>query len=119
MVESSANITGGADAIKSLWQRSQASPGTDPAAAVGKLSGQDDKKTEFSATVKAIGRHLSAVDELQQTSDSSIKELLSGKNQDVTSVVAAVAKADMSFKLLIGIRNQLIEAYKQTMNMPL
>jgi flagellar hook-basal body complex protein FliE len=32
-------------------------------------------------------------------------------------VVAAVAEADVSFKLLLGIRNKLIEAYKQTMNM--
>jgi flagellar hook-basal body complex protein FliE len=44
---------------------------------------------------------------------------LSGKNEDITSVVSAVAKADMSFKLLVGVRNKLIEAYKQTMNMPL
>jgi flagellar hook-basal body complex protein FliE len=34
-------------------------------------------------------------------------------------VVAAVAKADVSFKVLVGVRNKLIEAYKQTMNMPL
>jgi flagellar hook-basal body complex protein FliE len=32
-------------------------------------------------------------------------------------VVAAVAKADMSFKLLMGVRNKVIEAYRQTMNM--
>ena len=49
----------------------------------------------------------------------SIKDLLSGKNDDITSVVSAVAKADMSFKLLVGVRNKLIVAYKQTMNMQL
>ena len=76
-------------------------------------------KTGFSDTVKAVERYISEVDSLQQSSDVSIKDLLSGKNEDITSVVSAVAKADMSFKLLVGVRNKLIEAYKQTMNMPL
>jgi flagellar hook-basal body complex protein FliE len=31
--------------------------------------------------------------------------------------VAAVAKADISFKVLVGVRNKLIDAYKQTMSM--
>jgi len=77
------------------------------------------KKTDFADTVKAIEKHISKVDELQQSSDTAIKDLLTGKNGDITSAVSAVAKADMSFKLLVGVRNKLIEAYKQTMNMPL
>ncbi len=73
----------------------------------------------FSDAVKTIGKYVSEVDDIQQSSDISIKELLSGKNTDITAVVSAVAKADMSFKVLVGVRNKLIEAYKQTMNMPL
>ena len=57
------------------------------------------------------------VNEHQQTSAAAIQDLLTGKTQDIMPVVAAVAKADMSFKLLIGVRNKIIEAYKQTMNM--
>jgi flagellar hook-basal body complex protein FliE len=75
------------------------------------------KKSEFANTIKAVEKYISNVDDLQQTSDTSIKDLLTGKNEDINSVVAAVAKADMSFKLLVGVRNKLIEAYKQTMNM--
>lgn len=81
--------------------------------------GGDAKKTGFNETVKAVEKYISKVDDLQQSSDASIKELLTGKNEDITSVVSAVAKADMSFKLLVGVRNKLIEAYQQTMNMPL
>jgi flagellar hook-basal body complex protein FliE len=76
-------------------------------------------KSDFADTIKAIEKHISKVDDLQQSSDVAIKDLLTGKNEDITSVVSAVAKADMSFKLLVGVRNKLIEAYKQTMNMPL
>jgi len=73
----------------------------------------------FAESVKAIEKQISSVDDHQQSSDASIKDLLTGKNEDITAVVASVAKADMSFKLLVGVRNKLIEAYKQTMNMQL
>ena len=82
------------------------------------VNGETDKPN-FADTVKAVGKYISNVDELQQASDMSIKDLLSGKNEDINSVVSAMAKADMSFKLLVGVRNKLIEAYKRTMNMPL
>jgi flagellar hook-basal body complex protein FliE len=76
-------------------------------------------KEDFTKAVKTVGNFISEVDDLQSSSDMSIKYLLAGKHADITSVVSAVAKADMSFKLLVGVRNKLIEAYKQTMNMPL
>jgi flagellar hook-basal body complex protein FliE len=66
---------------------------------------------------KAIEKYLSNVDQSQTQSDMSIQDLLSGKNEDIASVVAAVAKADISFKVLVGVRNKLIDAYKQTMGM--
>ena len=53
----------------------------------------------------------------QQASEVAVQHLLTGKSQDILPVVAAVAKADLSFKLLMGVRNKVIEAYKQTMNM--
>jgi flagellar hook-basal body complex protein FliE len=68
---------------------------------------------------KTIEKYLDKVDNLSKESDSNVTDLLSGKSQDINSVVMAAAKADVSFKLLVGVRNKLIEAYKQTMNMPL
>jgi len=85
----------------------------------GAKTGASSPKSGFADTIKAVEKSISKVDDLQQLSDMSIKDLLSGKNADITSVVSAMAKADMSFKLLVGVRNKLIEAYKRTMNMPL
>ncbi len=73
----------------------------------------------FQNAAKAAEKYVSKVDDLQQASDVSIQDLLAGKNEDINGMVSAVAKADMSFKLLVGVRNKLIEAYKQTMNMNL
>ncbi|HPD45850.1 MAG TPA: flagellar hook-basal body complex protein FliE [Anaerohalosphaeraceae bacterium] len=66
-----------------------------------------------------IGDSLKRVDDKQQDANTSIVDLLAGKNEDINSVVASVAKADMSFKLLVGVRNKLVEAYKETMRMPI
>jgi len=73
-------------------------------------------KTDFG---QVLSNYVTRVDNDQQVSAEAIQKLLAGNSQDVLPVVAAVAKADLSFKLLMGIRNKVIEAYKQTMNMQL
>ena len=99
---------------------SSALPKLNPeSAGMPKIGGAEGKNGQFNETIKAVGKYMSGVDDLQKSSDMSIKDMLTGKNSDITSVVSAMAKADMSFKLLVGVRNKLIEAYKQTMNMPL
>ncbi|MHC4291158.1 MAG: flagellar hook-basal body complex protein FliE [Planctomycetota bacterium] len=65
----------------------------------------------------AVQRSLDKVNDQQGEANQSIVDLLSGKQQDINSVVADVAKADMSFKMLVGVRNKLVEAYKETMRM--
>lgn len=68
----------------------------------------------FSETIKdSLGR----VNEKQGEANASINDLLTGRQQDINSVVSSVAKADMSFKLLVGVRNKLVDAYKETMKM--
>ncbi len=118
MVNMNSNVSGIQNSIKNLWEQNAApSKVNDESLGTQKLGGSDGKGLGFNEAVKAADNFISKVDMLQQSSDASIQELLSGKNQDITSVVSAVAKADMSFKLLVGVRNKLIEAYKQTMNM--
>jgi flagellar hook-basal body complex protein FliE len=115
MVNLNANVTAAQNAIKLAWESNTASPNAN--ISTSKAGDAAAEKPGFADTIKAVEKYISKVDNIQQSSDISIKDLLSGKNEDITSVVSAVAKADMSFKLLIGVRNKLIEAYKQTMNM--
>ena len=74
-------------------------------------------KTGGKNFAKFVEKCISEVDQQQQDSNTAIKDLLSGKNQDITSVVTSLAKADISFKLLVGVRDKIIAAYQQTMNM--
>jgi len=120
MVNLNANVSGVSNAINGFWKPGSVQPMANPDSfGMPKVGGSDAKKADFADAVKAVKDYISKVDDLQGSSDMSIKDLLSGRNEDILSVVSAVAKADMGFKLLVGVRNQLIEAYKQTMNMQL
>ena len=65
----------------------------------------------------ALQDYVGKVDQDQRVAGAAIEDLVSGKTDSILPVVSAVANADMSFKLLVGVRNKVIEAYKQTMNM--
>jgi len=84
---------------------------------IGYGVGADNAASPQGDFSKAIQKSLSSINQDQQEANTSIVDLLSGKEQDVNSVVATMAKADMSFKMLVGVRNKLVEAYKETMRM--
>jgi len=85
-----------------------------PRTAVKNAASGADNKVNFG---KAVAKYLNKVNEQQTEANASISDLISRKTEDINSVVASVAKADMSFKLLVGVRNKLVEAYKETMKM--
>ncbi len=57
------------------------------------------------------------VSDAQQQAVQSVGDLMAGREDNFLPAVSAMAKADLSFKLLLGVRNKVIDAYKQTMNM--
>ncbi len=66
----------------------------------------------FDAILKdAVGK----VAEMQNEAETAIKELASGG--DVTQAIIAMEKADMSFQLMVEVRNKLLSAYEEVMRM--
>ncbi len=53
----------------------------------------------------------------QLQSESVLRDFAAGKTDDVHDLVLSVAKADLSFRLVLEIRNRLIEAYQEIMRM--
>ncbi|GAB6887481.1 flagellar hook-basal body complex protein FliE [Desulfothermus okinawensis JCM 13304] len=70
----------------------------------------------FKSTVE---ESLKKVNELQLEKDKMIEEFAVGKNENVHEVMIALQKADVAIKLTSAVRNKVIEAYKQLINMPL
>jgi flagellar hook-basal body complex protein FliE len=63
-----------------------------------------------------INEAMSKVSEVQNNVDTAVGDL--AKGGDVTSAILAVEKADMSFQLMVEIRNKLISTYEEIMRMP-
>ena len=61
---------------------------------------------------------LDRVHQLQTEADASITRLANGEQTDIHQTMIAVEKADVSFQLLMEIRNKLIAAYDKVMRMP-
>jgi len=61
--------------------------------------------------------YIDQANQLQQEADKSVVDLATGKLDNLHQVVAAVSEADLSFRLMMQVRNKLVEAYKEIMRM--
>jgi len=64
----------------------------------------------FSATLRDA---ISEVDGSQTRAESVVRGVLEGTGEDVHKAVIAVEKADLSFQLMLQVRNKLIAAYQE------
>ena len=59
---------------------------------------------------------LEAIDEvnaMQQSADRAVEQLMTGDEVNMAEVFTAVQKADMSFRMLLQIRNKMLQAYDE------
>jgi len=55
---------------------------------------------------------LGHVNSMQQDADHAVEQLFTGGDANPAEVLTAVQKADMSFRMMLQVRNKLIEAYR-------
>jgi flagellar hook-basal body complex protein FliE len=53
-----------------------------------------------------------SVDQVNNDAASQVSNLLQGGNSDINSVMIAVEKADVSFQLMMQVRNKIVSAYQ-------
>lgn len=67
-----------------------------------------------------MGQAVNKVNDVQQASSAMAKAYEQGDpNVDITDVMVASQKASVSFQSMVQVRNKLIDAYRDVMNMPL
>ena len=84
--------------------------GANPLAEVGK-----GVETPFSATMRDA---LSAVNESQNTASNAAAAYDAGETTDIAAVMLAKQKASVGFEATLQVRNKLLSAYENIMNMP-
>jgi flagellar hook-basal body complex protein FliE len=60
---------------------------------------------------------ISTANDLQKASDQEIQKLMTGETQDLHTTMIAVQKADLSFQMMMQVRNKLVQAYQEIMRM--
>jgi flagellar hook-basal body complex protein FliE len=74
------------------------------------LEGADKSGGESFSSV--LSNAVQTVDQLHQTAASQVGSLLQGGGADLNNVMIAVAKADVSFQLMMQVRNKIVSAYQ-------
>jgi flagellar hook-basal body complex protein FliE len=81
----------------------------------GSLQGNRTAKGSGDSFETLVKDALTKVNTVQNEAEKAIQELSSGG--DVSSAVIAMEKADMTFQLMIEVRNRLISAYEEMMRL--
>jgi flagellar hook-basal body complex protein FliE len=56
---------------------------------------------------------LDHVNDMQQQADLAVEQLMTGDEVNPAEVLTAVQKADLSFRMMMQIRNKLVQAYQE------
>ncbi len=86
---------------------------------VGQIAAEEGVSTNSDA--RSFSQWMSSA--LNQTNsdqlhaDRAIQELVAGKTKNVHEAMLAIEKADLSFKLMMQVRNKLLDAYREIMRM--
>lgn len=64
-----------------------------------------------------LGKLVSEVNAQQQTSAQSVNALQSGANVPLHQAVISMEEANISFQLMVEVRNRLLESYQEIMRM--
>ena len=73
-----------------------------------------DEKTRFGALLKDA---ISTVNNLQQQSDLEIRKIMTGESEELHTAVVAMERADVSFQMMMQVRNKIVQAYQEVMRM--
>lgn len=111
MIEKATSASSIAAMLKTLQTHAAQAGGLDPGAAEAKVN----PKTDFSALIlKAVGETNAA----QLDSNHTAQAFERGESVPLTDVVLKMQKASLSFEATLQIRNKVLKAYEDVMNMP-
>lgn len=80
----------------------------------GALGAQESKTESFS---QFLSRSIDQVNDLLGAADKSATELATGKSENLHDAMIHMEKAETAFKLLMQVRNKVLDAYQEVMRM--
>ena len=72
------------------------------------------KPVEF---LNVLSESLSQVNQNQVQADTAMKELVAGRSKNIHETMLTIERADASLKMMMQVRNKILDAYKEIMRM--
>lgn len=83
----------------------------------GKAEQIKDTANKGESFKELLSNFVNGVSEMQHEADDSVNKLATGEITDVHDVMVKVEEANLSFQLMMEIRNKLVDGYKEVMRM--
>ena len=74
------------------------------------------EKTHFGTMLKDA---ISTVNDLSQQSNREVEKIITGETDDLHTAVIAMQRADVSFQMMMQVRNKIVQAYQEVLRMPI
>ncbi len=84
---------------------------------MGSISGIGSARDTQKSFADTLSDAIQNVNQMQQTSDKAMQNLATGRTDNVADVMIATEKADIALKLMVQVRNKIIDAYQDIMKM--
>ncbi len=91
-----------------------------PIGGLGRLAGVAPGESKIGGTTEfkdLLGNYMKEVNAVQENADKAVRDLATGKTDNIHQIVVAINEADLSFQLMMQMRNKLIDAYHEVMRM--
>lgn len=80
---------------------------------IGKTAQTKTPETGADKFAKLLTGEVQNVNKMQTDANAMVHTMLTGGNVNEAEVLTAVQKADLAFRMLLQVRNKLIEAYRE------
>jgi flagellar hook-basal body complex protein FliE len=84
--------------------------GSETTSGIGSVAPTRDATSDFS---KMLLDKFDEVNSMQTDADDKVHQMLTGGDVNQAEVLTAVQKADLAFRMMLQVRNKLIEAYRE------
>jgi flagellar hook-basal body complex protein FliE len=81
-------------------------------------SGSSKQQPENGGFLDTLKTAVDQVGQVQSDADAQVASMLTGNGQDVHSAMIAVEKANLTFELMVQVRNKIISAYQEVSKIP-
>lgn len=100
-------LIGGFNSVQRLAPLAPSRAGGAAVGDVGEIAGPQPEFKKF------LQEQIAQVNELQSDATVAVEDLAAGRRDDLEGVIIATQKADVAFKMLLQVRNKVMEAYDE------